>query len=195
MKIIHKGFVYENINTFNDFTVYSLREEFKNKQFNDIEQAQTYFKKYCEVHNIDYEKALEKASFDNLGEGIGIKIRFKIENTKQSATKKPKHKLEYLTNKDLARDALGLYRSYYPVEFDSNEKSKFITLPIDELEFTEHPNQKHVEKLMLAIEEGEELPPPIVDEFNSILDGHHRVMAAMRLGIKEIPVIMLYEPE
>ena len=54
MKIIHKGFVYENINTFNDFTVYSLREEFKNKQFNDIEQAQTYFKKYCEVQNIDH---------------------------------------------------------------------------------------------------------------------------------------------
>jgi ParB-like nuclease domain len=50
--------------------------------------------------------------------------------------------------------------------------------------------EPHIEELMDAMRRGEVLPPCLADQ-EGILDGRHRIHAASRLGMSQIPYILL----
>lgn len=190
MKLIYRGHLYESF----EWDLYGLGEYFKNKQFKSQELAENAVRSYGKKNGMEYYAIKPNLIFKELGDGQ-IKVSIKpIRSIEKEQTRE--EKLEYLTNKDLTRKQLGLYRSYYPVEFGSNEKAKVFQVNIDDLIFAETSQDSgNVRSIKNAIKDGEELPPPIVDEDYAILDGHHRVLAAKELGIKTIPVIRLYEEE
>lgn len=188
MKLIYRGHLYESF----EWDLYGLGEYFKNKQFKSQELAENAVRSYGKKNGMEYYAIKPNLIFRELGDGQ-VKVSIKpIRSIEKELTRE--EKLEYLTNKELTRKQLGLYRSYYPVEFGSNEKAKLIQANIEDIVFAENnQDASNVNSIMNAIQNGEELPPPIVDEGYAILDGHHRVLAAKELGIKTIPVIYLYE--
>lgn len=81
-----------------------------------------------------------------------------------------------------------------------NKELEFQILPIDKLKVISHqrkPSNYHVNHLILSMERLGFIVPPIVvknpqkDEEYLILDGQHRFLAAQKLGIKELPVIIV----
>jgi hypothetical protein len=51
--------------------------------------------------------------------------------------------------------------------------------------------EPHVEHLAKLMQEGTNLPPAVTDKDNMIIDGRHRIHAAHRLGLKQIPYIQI----
>ncbi len=89
------------------------------------------------------------------------------------------------------------------MKFNDPLKSKeleFQIVPIDRLKVISHqrkPSNYHVNHLILSMERLGFIVPPVVvknpqkdDEF-LILDGQHRFLAAQKLGLKELPVIIV----
>jgi len=190
MRVLYKGYLYESL----EWDLLYLGERFKNKQFRSKEEAEKAVRKYGAENGIEYYSIEPNIVFNELGDGQ-VKVAVKQISPIEKELKPKEERLEYLTNKELTREQLGLYRSYYPVEFGSNQRAKTLQVPIDELELTEkNQSSENVESIKNAILSGVELPPPIVDEEYSVLDGHHRVVAAKELGISHIPVIYLFEP-
>lgn len=80
-----------------------------------------------------------------------------------------------------------------------NQDLEFKIVPIDSLEIVEHqrkPSNYHVTHLIYSIERVGFIVPLVVVEKNGkyvILDGQHRFLAAQKLDIKELPVIVVPE--
>lgn len=53
--------------------------------------------------------------------------------------------------------------------------------------------EPHIAELMKSMQSGMLLPPAVTDEKGDIIDGRHRIHAASRLGVKQIPFIRLDE--
>jgi hypothetical protein len=51
--------------------------------------------------------------------------------------------------------------------------------------------QPHVDEMKKSMQQGERMPPAIVDEKGHIADGRHRIHAASQLGVQQIPYIKL----
>jgi len=190
LKLIYRGHLYESF----EWDLYGLGEYFKNKQFKSKELAEKAIRVCGKNNGMEYYAIQPNLIFRELGDG---QVKVSITPIKSiEKEQKPKEKLEYLTSRELTKKQFGLYRSYYPVEFGSNEKAKIINANIEDLVSVEsNQDQSNINALKRSIQNGDELPPPIVDENYSILDGHHRVLAAKELGIETIPVIYLYEEE
>lgn len=50
-------------------------------------------------------------------------------------------------------------------------------------------DQEKVQALMSAIASGQSLPPLVVDKRNYLIDGFHRLQAALNLNLSSVPVI------
>lgn len=51
-------------------------------------------------------------------------------------------------------------------------------------------DQPQVDKIKLAMQKGEYMPPVILDRHGNVLDGHHRVEAYRQLGVKDVPALV-----
>jgi len=80
-----------------------------------------------------------------------------------------------------------------------NEKFRFKIVDIDKLDIVRHqrkPSEYHIKHLVSSIERIGFIVPLIVCENGekyTILDGQHRFLAAKRLGIEKLPVIIVPE--
>jgi len=88
------------------------------------------------------------------------------------------------------------------IEFNEplkNEKFKFSIVDIDKLDIIQHqrkPSEYHIRHLISSIERIGFIVPLVVCEKNGkyiILDGQHRFLAAKRIGIERLPVIIVPE--
>lgn len=117
--------------------------------------------------------------------------KFKIKSA--IAEKKPKKQYSYNTDKDLISEQKNKYISNIGMPMDSVFSSA--TIPIHEIHPTEEINHDKVARLAQHIKSGGELPPILLDGGYGVLDGHHRLEAAKRLKIKEVPVVFLHNPD
>jgi ParB family chromosome partitioning protein len=85
------------------------------------------------------------------------------------------------------------------VEPLKNEKFKFKIVDINNLDVIQHqrkPSEYHIKHLVSSIERIGFIVPLVVCEINGkyiILDGQHRFLAAKRIGIDKLPVIVVPE--
>ena len=191
MNIFYRGYLYESI----EWDLYNIGEYFKNKQFKTKDLAEKSIRNESKKYGLEYYIVSPNVIFNELSDGQ-FKVKIKIPNSvEKEISKNDENKTyKYETDDSLIKKQIGLYRSYYPVEFDSNEKMKLININPNKLIATEKTSRSNIESIKNAIVEETELPPPIIDEDYTILDGHHRVEAAKELNIEKIPAIMIYEP-
>jgi len=117
--------------------------------------------------------------------------KFKIKSA--IPVKKERKQHSYNTDKDLISEQKHKWTSNIGMPMDSVFSSA--TIPVHEIHPTESVNQDKVASIMQHIKDGGELPPILLDGGYGVLDGHHRLEAAKKLKIKNVPVVFLHNPD
>lgn len=113
--------------------------------------------------------------------------KFKI-GKREKTTKK---QIEYLTRPDLVSWQKQTFATIMGHEFGKTF-SKSVYVNNSKLRSFETIYQDNVLKIVDALLDEQSLPPILVDEDYSILDGNHRHMAAKKLGIRLVPCVFYY---
>lgn len=126
---------------------------------------------------------LDATKISKTSEGYKLVPRLELPQTQP--------KPQYLTDKDLASAQVQSYvdsvgrefdkRFRGPTEVDVKKVRQGDSSPLDE---------QNVLQIMEQIKSGESVHPILIEkDGNGVLDGHHRLEAAKRLGIKKIPAV------
>lgn len=99
---------------------------------------------------------------------------------------------------DLIRRERGSFASNYGIDFGEALTNSFDFVPVNKLVPTEKVDESRVRALMQAMKESgntleNKIPPVIVDSRGGVLDGHHRLEAARRMGFESVPVIEKFD--
>lgn len=99
---------------------------------------------------------------------------------------------------DLLRRERGSFASVFGVDYGQTLAPSFEFAPVKRLNTTEKVDEAKVRSLMQAMKESgntldNRIPPVVVDSAGNVLDGHHRVEAARRLGYDQVPVIEKFD--
>ena len=99
---------------------------------------------------------------------------------------------------DILRRERGSFAGNFGLDYGQKLAPSFEFVPIKNLKVTEKVVDAKVRSLMDAIKESgntldNQIPPVIVDSNGNVLDGHHRIEAARRLGYEQVPVIEKFD--
>lgn len=99
-------------------------------------------------------------------------------------------------NDDVAR-AREEFMTSFGMDHGTSLSRDYEFVPIKKLRSTEETDATRVEALMKAMREespfDSKIPPVVVDSEGNILDGHHRVEAARRLGLQDVPAFEKFD--
>ena len=99
---------------------------------------------------------------------------------------------------DILRRERGSFAGNFGLDYGQKLAPSFEFVPIKNLKVTEKVVDAKVRSLMGEIKESgntldNKIPPVIVDSNGNVLDGHHRIEAARRLGYEQVPVIEKFD--